>query len=350
MKPVIFGLSGLTLTADERALFRECMPAGYILFAHNIQDRDQLRKLTNDVRALHGRDDVAILIDQEGGRVSRMKPPMWVESPAAAAFDALYDVSPLSAIEAARSNAEAVALMLAEVGVTVNCMPVLDVRGAQTHGAIGDRALGSDSMRVAALGRAVLDGLKAGGVVGVVKHMPGQGRAIVDSHYELPVVTSSKEELEHDLFAFRRLKNAPMGMTGHVVFPAYDAQRPATLSPIIIEQVIRGDIGFDGLLMSDDLKMQSLSGDAPALAMQCIEAGCDVVLNCWSAFEEKVQIVERLPDITERARKRLDAAMSSVEIMDFVHERFETLIAKRDALLAFANAGSKLTHAATGAA
>jgi beta-N-acetylhexosaminidase len=349
MKPVIFGLSGLTLTDDERALFAAAKPAGYILFKRNIEDRTQVRALTDSLRELHGRDDVPILIDQEGGRVTRMKPPVWPEFPAGAAFDALYDVSAMTAIEAARSNAEALALTLSEVGINVNCLPVLDVRVPETTPAIGDRAMGSDPMRVAALGRGVLDGLKRGGVVGVVKHMPGHGRAVVDSHHELPTVTVSKNELEQDFAPFRSLNWAPMGMTGHIVFEAYDATNPATMSPLVIDEVIRGEIGFDGLLMSDDLDMNALSGDVPSRAVRCVEAGCDLALNCWGRFDEMVQIVDRLPDITSIAKDRLDRAMATIAPVDFAEERLTELLAKRDELLALASA-DKLTHAATGAA
>jgi beta-N-acetylhexosaminidase len=349
MKPVIFGLSGLTLTDDERALFSAAEPAGYILFKRNIEDRTQVRALTDSLRDLHGRDDVPILIDQEGGRVTRMKPPVWPEFPAGAAFDALYDVSAMTAIEAARNNAEALALTLSEVGINVNCLPVLDVRVPETTPAIGDRAMGSDPMRVAALGRGVLDGLKQGGVVGVVKHMPGHGRAVVDSHHELPTVSVSKNELEQDFAPFRALNWAPMGMTGHVVFEAYDPANPATMSPLVIDQVIRGEIGFGGLLMSDDLDMNALSGDVPSRAVRCVEAGCDLALNCWGRFEEMTHIVEHLPDITPIAKERLDRAMATIAPVDFAEERLTELLAKRDELLAFASA-DKLTHAATGAA
>jgi beta-N-acetylhexosaminidase len=350
MKPVIFGLSGLVLSDDERGLFREAEPAGYILFKRNIEDRAQLRTLTDELRAIHGRDDVAILIDQEGGRVTRMKPPVWPEFPAGAAFDALYDVSPLSAIEAARNNAEAIALTLSEVGITVDCLPLLDVRVAETHAAIGDRAMGSDPLRVAALGRAILDGLQAGGVVGVVKHMPGQGRAVVDSHHELPRVSASQAELEQDFAPFRALNGAPMGMTSHVVYEAYDCDRPSTMSPVIIDQVIRGEIGFDGLLMSDDLDMNALKGDVPTRAVDCLSAGCDLALNCWGRFDEMVEIANLLPDISARARQRLDAAMAMIKPVDFVSERLGELLAKRDDLLALAAAEAKLTAGATGAA
>lgn len=335
MTPAIFGLSGLSLTDDERALFASCEPAGYIIFKRNIEDREQLRALTDSLRDLHGRDDLAILIDQEGGRVARMGPPQWPAFPAGGRFDALYQSAPMSAIEAARANAEAIALTLSEVGITVDCLPLLDVRVPETHEAIGDRALGSDAMQVAALGKATLDGLRNGGVVGIVKHMPGQGRATVDSHHHLPRVTASDEELESDFSAFARLNDAPMGMTGHIVFESIDAERPATMSPIVIEDVIRGRIGFDGLLMSDDLDMKALEGDVPMRAANCVAAGCDLALNCWGRFDEMVAIAQILPEITSRGRERLDAAMASVTRVETV-DKIAALIAKRDALLAYA--------------
>ncbi len=349
MKPVIFGLSGMTLTSAERSFFKECDPAGYIIFKRNIESRDQVLALTDALRELHGRDDVAILIDQEGGRVARMQAPVWPEFPAGGAFDALYDVAPMSAIEAARSNAEAIALTLAQVGINVDCLPVLDVRVPGTHSAIGDRALGSDPMRVAALGRAIIDGLAAGGVISVVKHMPGQGRALVDTHHELPHVRATESELEQDLAPFRALNNAAMGMTGHVIYDVWDDQRPATTSPVIIEDIIRGKVGFDGLLISDDLDMNALSGDLPSRALDCVAAGCDIALNCWGRIDEMEAIAMRLPEITEAATVRLNRAMAGATLK-FDAGRLAHLLDKRDQLLALADTSSKLTHGATGAA
>lgn len=332
MTAAIFGLSGPVMTADEAAFFKDSNPAGYIIFKRNIVDRDQLRALTESVRTLHGRADVPILIDQEGGRVQRMGPPVWPAFPAGTAFDALYDIAPMSAIEAARVNARAIALTLYEVGINVDCLPLLDVRQPETHPAIGDRALGSDPMRVAALGRAVIEGLREGGVVGIVKHMPGQGRAVVDSHHDLPVVTASDEELEYDISAFRRLNNAPMGMTGHIMFEAWDRGLCSTMSPTIIEQVIRGRIGFDGLLMSDDLDMKALKGDVSDRAVNCIEAGCDLALNCWGRMDEMIAIAGKVDAMTPRAKERLTAAMATIGAPVDTNE-IASLIAKRDALL-----------------
>jgi beta-N-acetylhexosaminidase len=333
MKSVIFGLSGPALSSDERAFLRTNEPAGYILFKRNIADREQVRALTDDLRALHARDDLPILIDQEGGRVARMRPPVWPEFPAGGAFDALYERAPISAMEAARVNALAIALILSDVGITVNCAPVLDVRGDETHDSIGDRAYGYDPVRVASLGRSVIDGFRQGGVVAVVKHMPGQGRSVVDSHHDLPVVEASDADLARDILPFERLNMAPMGMTGHVMFPAWDADNCATLSPAIIRDIIRGRIGFDGFLMSDDIDMKALSGDVAASAAAAVAAGCDVALHCSGEMGDMVAVAAALPDITDRARERLVAAMATIAPVLDVAELAD-LIAKRDALLA----------------
>lgn len=333
MKPVIFGLSGLELTEEERDFFREADPLGYILFKRNCGDRAQMRRLTDALRSLSGRADVPILIDQEGGRVARMQPPEWPAFPAGPAFDKLYDLAPSSAIEAARANGHALALMLAEVGVNVNCAPLLDVRQPETTPAVGERTFGSDPMQVAALGRAMLDGMAKGGVVGVVKHMPGHGRGVVDSHYELPVVKASDAELERDIEPFRTLANAPMGMTCHVVFEAWDAEHPATLSPTVIADVIRGRIGFDGLLMTDDIDMKALSGTAGEKAAAAIAAGCDVALDCWARMDEMIEVVGRLGDASEMTLARLERAMASIRSEE---APMDALIAKRDELLALA--------------
>ena len=333
MLPVIFGLAGPVLTDDERAFFREARPAGYILFRRNVETRAQLRALTESLRDLEGRADVAILVDQEGGRVARLGPPEWPAFPAGPAFDRLYEIAPISAIEAARANAQALGLMLAEVGITVDCLPLLDVARADTTEAIASRAYGHEPMRVAAMGRATLEGLAEGGVVGVVKHMPGHGRALVDSHHLLPTVTASDAELEDDLAPFRALADAPMGMTSHIVFEAWDRDRPATLSPIVIEDVIRRRIGFDGLLMTDDIDMKALSGTAGEKAAGAIAAGCDLVLDCWARMPEMVEIAGRLDTIADRSCARLDRAMARLSLPQ---GDLAELVAKRDALLALA--------------
>ncbi len=335
MKPVIFGVSGLELTAEERDFFRDADPLGYILFKRNCESRAQMRALTDSLRELSGRADLPILIDQEGGRVSRMVPPEWPAFPAGEAFGRLYDVAPISAIEAARANYHALALMLAEVGVSVDAAPLLDVVQPEVTQAIGDRAFGGEPMRVAALGKACLEGLRRGGVVGIVKHMPGHGRALVDSHLELPRVKVPAAALETDIAPFRALHDAPMGMTCHVVFEAWDAERPATLSPQVISEVIRGAIGFDGLLMTDDIDMKALSGTPGEKAGQALAAGCDVVLDCWARMDEMIEIAALLPDATPQCIDRLERAMATTGA-DEPEADFVELIAKRDELLALA--------------
>jgi beta-N-acetylhexosaminidase len=333
MQAAIYGLSGLALTPDERDFFRDADPAGYVLFARNCSDRGQMRALTDSLRAIHGRDRLPILIDQEGGRVARMKPPEWPAFPAGEAFARLYEKAPMSAIEAMRANARAIALLLAEVGVNVDALPVLDVRQPGATDIVGDRALGGEPMQVAALGRAALDGLAAGGIVGVIKHMPGHGRALVDSHHELPVVRASEAELEVDLEPFRTLRSAPMGMTCHCVYAAWDAERPGSQSPVVIGEVIRGRIGFDGFLMSDDIGMNALGGGFDERAKGAIEAGTDAVLHCSGVMEEMVAVASAAGALSEAGRERLERAMAGVGAAAD-EAAYQDLAAKRDRLLA----------------
>lgn len=334
MIPAIFGLGGPVLTADERAFFRECDPAGYILFGRNCVDPVQLRALTDDLRSIHGRDRLLVSIDQEGGRVARLRPPHWAAYPAGEAFEKLYEIAPASAIEAARANATAMALELSAMGVTVDYHPPLDLRVPGAHDVIGDRAFGSDPMAVAALGRAVLEGLAAGGVTGCVKHMPGHGRTDVDTHKALPTVTASAADLEDDLAPFRILNQALIGMTGHLVFTAWDAENPATLSETVIREIIRGQIGFDGLLLTDDIDMEALGGSIPERAARAHAAGCDIILNCWAKMDDMVGICEVLPTMSDTTAARLDRALAGTRIAPAIAPQAAELLAKRDALLA----------------
>ena len=332
MTPAVFGITGLELTADERAFFKEADPAGYILFARNIDGPDQLRRLTDSLRELHGRDRLFVSIDQEGGRVARMRPPHWAEYPAGEVFDRLYAVAPASAIEAARVNAHAMAMDLHEVGISVDFHPPLDVRQPGAHDVIGDRALGSEPLQVAALGRAIIDGLARGGVAGCIKHMPGHGRSMCDSHKELPRVSANDDELEVDLAPFRALKDTPIGMTGHLLFTAWDSEKPATLSSKIISEIIRGRIGFGGLLLTDDIDMEALGGPVPERAEHAIAAGCDLVLNCWAKLDDMQAMAERLPPANEMTIERLNRAL---DVPQPTRDTAQAeLLAKRDALLA----------------
>jgi len=334
MLAAILGLSGPALTDDERAFIRAADPAGFVLFARNVADKAQLRALTDSLRDLSGRTDLPILVDQEGGRVARLAPPEWPSFPAAWRFSALYDKAPISAIEAARANGEALGLTLAELGINVNCAPVLDLRHEGAHDVIGDRAYGAEPLRVAALGRAMLDGLEAGGVAGVIKHVPGHGRARADSHKELPVVDADEEALAADLAPFLALRDAPMAMTAHLLYPAWDPDRPATLSPTIIADIIRARIGFDGLLMSDDLAMDALTGTLADRTRAALAAGCDVALHCSGVIAENKEVADAAGAMTETAAARLARAMARTG-KGLGHDA-EALAAKRDALLAYA--------------
>lgn len=335
MQPAIYGLAGESLSADERDFFTDANPAGYILFRRNCAGTDQLRALTDSLRALHGRDDVPILIDQEGGRVARMQPPVWPKFPEAGRFSDLYAKAPISAIEAARANAAAIAVVLREAGINVNCLPLLDVRQAGAHDIIGDRALGAEPMQVAALGRAVIEGMASAGVVGVVKHMPGHGRSMSDSHVELPVVTASEGELATDLQPFHALNKAPMGMTAHVVYTAWDREHCGSLSPKVIGDIIRGRIGFDGFLMSDDLGMHALTGDFGERAAGVVAAGCDAALHCSGDMAEMVAVASGLGEMGPKSLERLERAMATVA-GTAPADSYAELAARRDALLAYA--------------
>lgn len=331
MKPLFLGLSGCVVSGEERALFKAAEPAGYILFGRNIDTPEQVRALTAELRALSGRDDLPILIDQEGGRVARLRPPHWPEFPAARRFGEVYAAAPITAIEAARLNAAAIGVMLRELGITVDCLPVLDVPAAGAHDVIGDRAYGLTSGVVAALGDASLRGLRASGVVGVVKHIPGHGRAAADSHAELPVVDAPLEALRMDFEPFERLFAAPMAMTAHVVYTALDAAACASQSPAVVD-FIRCEIGFDGLLMADDLGMNALGGPLEARALGVLAAGCDVALHCSGEFAENERLCASTPEMTDAARARLDAAMRWPSGAT-LHATVAELVAARDRLL-----------------
>jgi len=309
MRAAIFGCEGLTLTDDERMFFREVEPWGFIVFARNIESPDQLRALTNEMRECVGRENAPILIDQEGGRVARMRPPHWRKYPAGEAFAKLAATDLDKAKDAARTTMQLIAEELVSVGVTVDCLPILDVREEGTHDVIGDRAYGNDPDTVAALGAAVAEGLMAGGVLPIIKHIPGHGRARVDSHLELPVADVDFETLRTVDFApFKALSHLPMAMTAHLLYPAIDPDHPATTSAKIISEVIRGEIGFDGLLMTDDLSMEALGGSMEDRARESLQAGCDMILHCNGNLEEMTSVAYEAPKLREQALERAKAA------------------------------------------
>jgi beta-N-acetylhexosaminidase len=308
-KAFICGCAGLALSREEQAFLREIDPWGLIVFKRNVEDRDQLRDLIGSFRECVGRADAPVLVDQEGGRVQRMAPPHWRAYPAAGVIEAGLDQS--EAESAARLIARLTAYDLSEVGITVDCAPVLDVAEPATHAVIGARAFSQRPYRVAAMGRAFAEGLLEGGLVPVVKHMPGHGRARADSHHELPVVDATRQELERDFLPFAELRDLPMAMSAHVVFTALDPVRPATASRIVIQEIMRGAIGFDGLIMSDDVSMKALRGPFDERAQAIFDAGLDIVLHCNGELNEARAVASAAPELSGQALHRAKAAIAA---------------------------------------
>lgn len=309
----IFGCSGPALTRDEAAFFRDAKPWGFILFGRNIETPDQVRALTRSLRETVGRADAPILIDQEGGRVARLGPPHWPLFPPGRAYGEAAAGDPLLRRALAWLGARLIAHELAALGVNVDCAPVLDVPDPQGHEIIGDRAYGDKPEVVAALGRAAAEGLLAGGVLPVVKHIPGHGRAIADSHLELPVVETGFDDLDaRDFAPFRVLSDMPMAMTAHVIYAAVDRKHPATTSKKVMRKVVRGAIGFDGLVMSDDLSMKALTGSFRERAERSLAAGCDVVLHCNGGMAEMTAVLEGTGALKGHAKRRAHAALARI--------------------------------------
>ncbi len=307
----ILGCAGTALTAAEKAFFADVQPWGFILFRRNVETPEQVRALTAELRWTVQRADAPICIDQEGGRVQRLGPPHWRRYPPGAAYGALAGNDPLLRREVTRLGARLMAHDLAALGISVDCLPVLDVPDPSGHEIIGDRAYGRTPDEVALLGRAAAEGLIAGGVLPVIKHIPGHGRARADSHLELPVVDASWDELDaRDFAPFRALSDMPMGMTAHVIYQAVDRKRPATTSRSAIRRVVRGAIGFGGLLMTDDLSMQALAGGFRERAASARAAGCDVVLHCNGDMAEMRAVVEGAGKLHSRALRRAEAALA----------------------------------------
>lgn len=331
VRAFITGLSGPEITADERAFLREAAPWGLILFKRNIENPDQIRRLTAEFRGIAGRD-APVLVDQEGGRVQRLGPPHWPAYPPGAVFGRLYGLDRAQALAAVSLGARLMATDLRAIGIDVDCLPVADVPVAASDPVIGDRAYGDTPAQVSALAGAAADGLLKGGVLPVVKHLPGHGRATADSHLALPVVETDRETLEAtDFEAFRPLAALPLGMTAHVVFSAIDPVAPATTSAIMVKDVIRRSIGFKGLLMSDDVSMKALSGPLAGRAGAVIAAGCDIVLYCNGDLAEMWQVAQASPVLAGDAARRADAALAlrmapeSIDIGE-ARSRFSSMI------------------------
>ncbi|MBS0490446.1 beta-N-acetylhexosaminidase [Phenylobacterium sp.] len=309
-RAAILGCSGLSLSGEEEAFFRDVEPWGFILFARNVEAPDQVRRLVDQLRAAVDRPDAPVLIDQEGGRVQRLGPPHWRRYPPGRAYGELASNDPLLRREITRLGARLLAHDLAALGINVDCVPVLDVPVAGAHDVIGDRAYAKTPEGVALLGRAACEGLIAGGVLPVIKHIPGHGRAMADSHHDLPVVDTAYDELDAwDFAPFKMLSDMPMAMTAHVVYSAVDAKRPATTSKKAMRQVIRGAIGFDGLVMSDDLSMKALGGEFADRARDSLAAGCDVVLHCNGDMAEMKAVLAGTKALSGQALRRAKAAL-----------------------------------------
>jgi len=305
-RAVVLGCAGATLTGWERGFFREADPLGFILFQRNCENPQQVRALIAALRDAVGRADAPVLIDQEGGRVARLKPPHWRRYPAAAKLAGLGGAR---ALEAVKLCARLIADDLFRLGISIDCAPVLDVSSPGADDIIGDRAYGSAPEEVARLGRAACEGLLEGGILPVIKHIPGHGRAGVDSHKALPRVTADRATLERTDFApFRALAAMPWAMTAHVLYEALDAGLPATLSPKVIRETIRGTIGFDGVLISDDLSMQALGGPLEVRARDALAAGCDLALHCNGERPEIEAVVAGTGPVSPEARRRLARA------------------------------------------
>jgi beta-N-acetylhexosaminidase len=308
----ITGVSGLELSNAEREFIRVERPWGFILFRRNIETPDQVSRLAQELRDVTGRADAPILIDQEGGRVQRLGPPHWPVYPPGAVFGALYDLDPALGLSAARLSSRLIAADLIDLGITVDCLPLADVPVEGSDAVIGNRAYGTEPGKVARIARAVTEGLAEGGVLPVLKHIPGHGRATADSHFRLPTVDAAKSELERtDFAAFQPLADLPMAMTAHVVFSALDPIHPATTSATIIEQVIRGVIGFQGLLMSDDVSMNALAGSIAERTGAIVNAGCDMVLHCNGKLDEMREVARETPELAGRALERANWALAS---------------------------------------
>jgi beta-N-acetylhexosaminidase len=334
----ILGCSGPELSREEQAFYRDVRPWGFILFARNVESPDQVRRLTEALRRTIDREDAPILIDQEGGRVRRLRPPHWRAYPPGRAYGQLGHDDPLLGREMARLGARLIAHDLAGLGINVDCLPVLDVPDPDGHEVIGDRAYSQSPERVAQLGRAAAEGLIAGGVLPVIKHLPGHGRARADTHLELPVVDAPLEALAaRDFAPFRALSDMPLGMSAHVIYAAVDRRRPATTSRKLVRDVIRGAIGFDGLLMTDDLSMKALSGDFAARARAALAAGCDMILHCNGDMAEMKAVMAAAGPLKGRAERRARAALArlpaAVEPLDLAEAvaRFEAAFEGRSA-------------------
>ncbi|MTI15858.1 beta-N-acetylhexosaminidase [Rhodobacteraceae bacterium RKSG542] len=312
-KAFISGCQSTRLTPEERSFFEIEKPVGLILFARNVETPEQVSELTREFREIVGRSDAPILIDQEGGRVQRLKPPVWPSYPASGTWSALYKQDQEAALRGVYLTSMLMGVDLAKIGVSVSCLPVLDLYFDFASKVVGDRAYSDDPEAVAHMGRKAIEGCLAAGILPIIKHIPGHGRALADSHLELPVVETKLEELRQtDFVPFKALADCSMGMTAHIVFSDIDSEHPATQSAVVIEQIIRGEIGFAGCLFSDDLSMKALKGEMDERTRKVYEAGCDVALHCNGELNEMQQVASVAPLLAGKAKERLEVALAGV--------------------------------------
>jgi beta-N-acetylhexosaminidase len=339
----IIDVAATTLSADEKSFFKDANPWAFILFGRSCQSPEQILKLTDEIRNSVGRDCL-IFLDQEGGRVQRLKPPIWPQFPPNEIYGKLYKNDVQSAIEAVTLHHQLIAHELRAVGIDADCAPCLDLGIEGAHSVIGDRAFSNDANIIAQLGRAAMNGLHSGGVASVIKHIPGHGRALADSHHELPVIDADAADLEFDIAAFTPLNDAPMAMTAHVLYPSLDEENCATLSKKIISEIIRGKIGFDGLLMTDDVSMKALVGSNAQKAQLSIAAGCDVAMLCNQSLEERAQFIAACGELSGKSLERANAAQN-IARNEIVEIDLEETWQKFSALTGIEN-GAKLALAA----
>lgn len=330
-RAIIFGCAGPRLSAAERRFFSQANPLGFILFARNIEMPEQVRTLVGELRQCVGRA-APVLIDQEGGRVQRLRPPHWRAAPPAARFGEMARLDRPAAVEAVGLNARLIGGELGDLGIDMVCAPVLDLRHPGAHDVIGDRAYSGDPEIVAALGRAACEGFFAAGVTPIVKHIPGHGRSMADSHFSLPVVEAALPELEaSDFLPFKALADMPWAMTAHILYRAIDAARPATTSARVIAEIVRGQIGFEGVLLGDDLSMNALAGTIAERATATLAAGCDLALHCNGKMDEMQLLADAIPEIAPATKARLGRAtkrLDKPEAMTGLAERLERLLAE----------------------
>jgi len=324
---IIFGISGFELTSDEKALFKEINPFGFILFSRNCDNPGQVKKLISELRYTVDRPDAPIFIDQEGGSVRRLRPPHWYCSPSVKIFEAIYEVNKNTACEAAKLSGRLIAGQLSQLGITINCAPVLDVLFLNTTNAIKNRSYGSNPSLIIDLAGSFCEGMLSGGVLPVIKHMPGHGRAIEDSHHKTPIVSSTRRELRQvDFIPFQSLALMPLGMTAHVVYENFDKNNVATFSKTIVKNIIRNEIGFDGFLITDDICMGALDGDLRTRCLKALEAGCDAVLHCSGLYHEMEFIGNTVPKLSNAANIRwLSAKSLQRKIPNIVDTELELL-------------------------